>query len=164
MLKGQEHLSYEETLRELGPHSWAWRRLRSISLNVHQSLKTGCKEDVARLLSVTPSPGQETMGTNWNSDGFLWTTENLFNWRGWLSHWNSLLRGGLRILPHWGYLKAPGCGDEQVALELPWNLRYSVILWLKYRIEIFHSLIWKMYFPLFVCCEWIFHVYSCPMQ
>ncbi|KAK4807081.1 hypothetical protein QYF61_018422 [Mycteria americana] len=50
MMKGLEHLSYEERLREMGLFSLEKRRLRGQS---HQC--GGCKEDRARLFAVVPS-------------------------------------------------------------------------------------------------------------
>ena len=51
MIKGWEHLSYEERLRELGLFSLEKRTFMGNLICVCKCLKGGCKEDEARLFS-----------------------------------------------------------------------------------------------------------------
>jgi len=92
MMRGLEHLSYEEKLRELGLFSLKKRRLRGDLRNAYKNLKDGCRDDGARLFSVVPSNWTKGNGHKLKHRKFhLNMRKNFFTLR-MTEHWNSLPR------------------------------------------------------------------------
>ena len=107
MMKGPEHLSYKERLRELDLFRLKKRRLREDLRNAYKYLKGGCQEDGTRLFSAVPSNRTRGNGLKLKHMKFwMWTWGRTSLFWGWRSTGTGCPEGeGLWSLLLWRYSK-----------------------------------------------------------
>ena len=99
MIGGLEHLSYEDSLRQLGLFSLEKRRLRGTLINVYKYLRGGHQDNGTSLFSVVPSERTRGNGHTLKPRNFQLNIRGHFFTVRVTEHWNRLPREAVESPP-----------------------------------------------------------------